>query len=47
MNQFTEGQIVCCTKDGKFYTVAAQLDSEVFVIELCGRHIHAANLRAA
>jgi hypothetical protein len=43
---FTAGQKV---KDrfGHTFTVLSQDKCQVFIVELCGRHIHPANLRAA
>lgn len=42
---FARHQIVRCIKDGKNYTVCTQLGCMVSVYELCGREIHASNLR--
>jgi len=43
--QFANNQIARCTKDGKHYTVMSQRGPMVAVYELCGREIHASNLR--
>lgn len=45
-NTFTAGQKVK-DRTGRTFTVLSQDECQVFIVELCGRHIHPANLRAA